>query len=69
MAPSTVGVFKSRLTTFTATSLVGRKCKISGDFETYFVRRNPWHCRTNIILLDKLIKSAMFHNDFKKSSI
>ena len=40
-ALSIVGVFKSRLMIFIDISLVGRECKISGEFDIHFVRRKP----------------------------
>ena len=49
--------------------LVGSEGKISGTFNIHLVRQNLWNCRTDTTLLDKLIKSATFVNDFKKSSI
>lgn len=49
--------------------LVGSEGKISGAFNIHLVRQNLWNCRTDITLLDKLIKSATFVNDFNKSFI
>ena len=40
-ALSTMRVFKSRLMIFVDISLVGRECKISGEFDIHFVRRKP----------------------------
>ena len=54
---------------FVDISLVRRECRMSGEFEIHFVRGKPWHCRTDITILDKIIKSATFDIDFKKSSI
>ena len=40
-ALSTMGVFKSRLMIFVDISLVGRECRMSGEFEIHFVRGKP----------------------------
>ena len=63
-----MGILKSRLTIFADILLIGTECKSSGEFDIHFVRQNPWDCRTDITLLDKLIKSTTFDNDFEKIS-
>ena len=63
------GVFKSRLTIFVDISLVGTGCTVSRELETNFVRWKTCDHRTEITLLNKLFKSALFDNYLKKSSI
>ena len=50
-----VGVCNSRLTRFGHMSVLGREFKISLEFETRFVKRNPCGSSVEIILLGNSI--------------